>query len=134
VSKYNNTKCEYPFQGEIYKFDSKLERSHAITLFDRLKRGEIERLTLQKEFTLCSSLTYRTNSTKSGKTKQRAIVYISDFSYYEEGKHIVVDSKGFKDKTYSVKKKLFLSQLKEHKVDEFKELYKSESITYKELT
>jgi len=131
MGKYSNKKCEYIFQGEVYRFDSKLERSHAVKLFEQLKRGEIENLILQKEFNLCVSVSYQTNSTKSGVTKQRAIIYISDFSYTKDGRNIVVDSKGFKDKVYSVKKRLFLSQLEKHNVDEFQEAYRADVITYK---
>ncbi len=131
MSKYNNKKCEHTFQGEVYKFDSKLEMAHAIQLFKELKQGKISNLILQKEFQLCEPTTLLTNSTKNGKTRQRAVTYVSDFSYVRDGKHIVSDSKGVKTSVYSIKKRLFLNQLEEHGVDEFHEVFRSQSIIYK---
>ncbi len=133
MSKYNNNKVGYEFQGEVYRFDSSLERDHAIQLFKELKEGKISNLILQREFVLCVPTELLTNSTKNGKTKQRSVKYISDFSYMKDGKHIVSDSKGVKTSSYSIKKRLLLSQLKEHSIDEFQELYRSETITYKGL-
>jgi len=133
MSKYGNKKVDYEFQGEVYRFDSKLERDHAIELFSELKAGKISNLVLQKEFQLCEPTTLLTNSTKNGKTQQRAIKYIADFSYVKDGIHIVSDSKGMKTSVYGIKKRLFLSQLKEQTVDEFQELYRSETITYRRL-
>ncbi len=132
MSKYKNQKCEYIFQGATYQFSSKLERSHAIQLFNRLKQGEIEGLVLQPTFILCESTTLFTNSTKSKKTKQRQILYIADFKFIQDGETIVADSKGYsKAGSYPLKKKLFLSQLMKHGVDEFREIYKAETITYR---
>ncbi len=131
MAKYKNKKCEYVFQHQTYKFDSLLEKEHAIKLFNELKKFKIEKLTLQPEFQLCEPITLLTDSTKNGKTRQRAITYVADFSYIKDGKKIVADSKGMKTSVYSIKKKLFLSQLRDHLVDEFHELYKSETIIYK---
>ena len=88
---------------------------------------------LQPEFQLVEPFTVLTNSTKNGKSKQRAITYVADFSYIQDGKKIISDSKGVKTNVYSIKKKIFLSQLEKHGVDEFQELYKSENIIYKGL-
>ena len=131
ASKYKNKKCEHIFQNETYKFDSLLEKLHAIKLFSMLKQGNISKLILQPEFQLLEPFTVLTNSTKNGKSRQRAITYIADFSYIKDGKKIVADSKGIKSPTYAVKKKMFLSQLEDHGIDEFQELYKSEDIIYK---
>ena len=134
MSKYKNKKCEYEFKGEVYRFDSLLEKSHAIGLFKEFHQRKIEDLILQPEFQLCEPITLQTNATKNGKTRQRAITYVADFSYVRDGKKIVADSKGMKTSVYSLKKKLFLSQLKEHRVDEFHEVFKAETITYTQNT
>ena len=130
-NKYNNIKCEYKFQNETYSFASKLERNHAIKLFSMLKQGNISKLILQPEFQLLEPFTISTNSTKSGKSRQRAITYVADFSYIKDGEKIVADSKGMKTSIYVMKKKMLLSQLEDHGIDEFQELYKSEDIIYK---
>ena len=130
ASKYSNKKTELQFQNQTYYFDSRLEASHAQVLFTMLKQGKISNLIFQKEFILCESTILRTNSTVSKKTKRSKIKYISDFYYEKDGKIIVADSKGMKTAIYSLKKNLFLSQLKEHGVDEFQELYKAEIIKY----
>ena len=39
--------------------------------------------------------------------KYRAINYIADFTYMQDGKLIVEDTKGYRTKEYQLKKKLF---------------------------
>ena len=39
---------------------------------------------------------------------ERACNYVADFTYYEDGKYVVEDCKGYKDKVYRIKKKLLL--------------------------
>ncbi len=39
---------------------------------------------------------------------ERACTYIADFTYYEDGKLVVEDCKGFKTDAYKIKKKLML--------------------------
>ena len=118
------------FQNESYTFDSKLEQSHFAALTHRLKRGEIQNLTLQPEYILQEGFTLYTDKTKSGKTKIPKMVYVSDFRYIEDGKVIVVDSKGFKTPVYSLKRKLFLAELAKHGVDEFHEVFKDKTKRY----
>ena len=130
MSKYNNRKCTHTFQNETYTFDSLLERNHAIKLFEELKDNLISNLVLQPEFQLLEPFTVNTNSTKNKRSRQRAITYIADFKYIRDGKKIVADSKGFSTQTFNLKKKLFLSQLKEHRIDEFHIIYKAETIKY----
>ncbi|MGD2065874.1 MAG: DUF1064 domain-containing protein [Candidatus Bathyarchaeota archaeon] len=130
MSKYRNKKQQYSFKGEMCTFDSKLEKDHAIILFSKLGSGNIKNLVLQPEFKLSSSFTMKTNANKSGSTKQRPITYVADFKYEQDGKVIVEDAKGMKTDVYGIKKKLFLSQLSDHGVDEFREVYKGYSLTY----
>ena len=118
------------FQGESYTFDSKLEQSHFTALTHRLKRGEIQNLTLQPEYILQEGFTLYSNKTKSGKTKIPTAKYVSDFSYIKDDKKITVDVKGFKTPVYSLKRKLFLSKMKEFGVDEFHEVFKDKTERY----
>lgn len=39
---------------------------------------------------------------------ERACTYVADFTYYEDGKLVVEDCKGFKTDVYRIKKKLML--------------------------
>lgn len=39
---------------------------------------------------------------------ERACTYVADFVYYEDGKMVVEDCKGFKTEVYRIKKKLML--------------------------
>ena len=67
------------------------------------KAGEIVDLELQPSFEICPQVKW------NGKTLRKR-VYISDFMYTENGKKVVEDSKGFRNKTYLLKRSLFLSQ------------------------
>lgn len=83
-------------------FDSKREanRYRELALLERA--GQITELELQKEFVLIPSQRI------DGKVVERACKYKADFSYMENGKHIVEDTKGFKTKDYIIKRKLML--------------------------
>lgn len=45
---------------------------------------------------------------KKGKVIEQKCSYIADFVYYEDGKKVVEDTKGFKTKDYVIKRKLML--------------------------
>ena len=45
---------------------------------------------------------------KEGKVIERAVTYIADFIYKENGKLVVEDTKGFKTKDYILKRKMML--------------------------
>ena len=79
--------------------------------------GAIKNLILQPKFNLMDSYKY------NGKTI-RAIDYIADFMYEEDGKRIVEDVKGVRTKDYIIKSKLFIKQyiLEQKYVDEFREM------------
>jgi len=64
------------------------------------KAGMITQLTLQETWILIPPFE------KNGK-KYRAIFYQSDFSYTENGKRIVEDTKGFETAVFKLKKKMF---------------------------
>lgn len=96
-NKYSNKKCEQ----DGFKFDSQKERRFYYRLKVRQDNKEISNLRLQPTFTLQENFTYE------GKT-ERKIKYVADFSYHEDGNHVVVDVKGFKTDVYKIKRKLFL--------------------------
>ena len=103
-NKYGNRRVE--LNG--VKFDSKKEAMRYLTLLDMEKRGEIQDLRLQPQFTLQEAYT-----TTEG-VRVRAIRYQADFSYTiynvwdREEKRIVEDvkSKATKTRVYEIKKKL----------------------------
>ena len=98
-------------------FDSALEAKRYKQLKLLEDAGAIKNLILQPKFRLMDSFKY------NGKTI-RAIDYIADFMYEEDGKIIVEDVKGIRTKDYIIKSKLFIKkQILELKyVDEFREM------------
>jgi len=82
------------------EFDSRRESNRYLELKMLFRAGHISNLELQKRYMLQESFK------KNGKT-YRAIEYIADFVYIENGMTIVEDSKGCKTKEYQIKKKLF---------------------------
>lgn len=84
------------------KFDSKREAQRYIFLKAREQNGRITNLQLQPKFELQPKF-----KDKTGKT-HRAIHYIADFQYVEDGKTIIEDAKGVKTAVFRLKMKLFL--------------------------
>jgi hypothetical protein len=85
------------------KFDSKSEakRYQELKLLER--GGAIQNLSLQPRFILQEGFL-----NVDTLQKERAIVYVGDFSYTENNETIVEDCKGFKTSDYKIKRKLFL--------------------------
>ncbi len=99
VSKFRNVTVT----ADGRKFDSKAEYAHYLKLKAELEAGDISRLSLQPKFVLQESFRYQ------GKT-ERAITYIADFMYEQDGKTIVCDVKGKRTDVYKMKRKLFLKR------------------------
>lgn len=76
-------------------FDSKKEANRYIELKLLQKNNYIYGLQLQVPFILVDKSRYG-----------RAIKYVADFVYYENGKLIVEDTKGYKTDIYKLKKRL----------------------------
>lgn len=97
-SKYGNKKVTV----DGYTFDSLAEarRYEALKLME--KAGAISDLRLQPRYELQRAFT------DNDGRKQRAIYYIGDFEYRENGILITEDCKGARTKEYLLKKKLFL--------------------------
>ena len=95
ISKYRNKRTEY----NGIKFDSMKEKNYYIKLKLLEKAGKIKDLKLQVKFELQPSFKFK------GKTI-RAINYVADFTYYEENRLVIVDTKGYRTKEYLLKKKM----------------------------
>lgn len=94
-SKYNNTKVLY----NGIAFDSQLECKRYQQLVLLEKAGLISNLVLQVRYELQPAFTYQ------GK-RVRAIEYISDFQYVENGITVLEDTKGYTTKDFLLKEKM----------------------------
>lgn len=103
-SKYGISKSKYGAETtEIdgHKFDSRFEAEHYAELKLMERAGIITDLELQPRFLLQEGFIYHGH-------KERKVEYVADFQYYQDGKLIVEDTKGFRTDTYKLKRKLFL--------------------------
>lgn len=98
MSKYGAKKVKY--NGIV--FDSKKECNRYCELRLLERAGKIQGLEMQKTFELIPS--QRIN----GKVVERPVTYKADFTYTENGKRVIEDTKGFKTKDYIIKRKLML--------------------------
>ena len=94
--KYNNQKKTV----DGITFDSILEARRYTVLKSRLEAGTISDLRLQPHYTIMEGY-----KDLSG-TYIRPVQYIADFSYIEDGKRIVEDTKGVRTEAYAIKRKL----------------------------
>ena len=98
MSKYKNVKTTL----DGITFDSKKEATRYTELMMLQRSGLIQNLRLQVPFELIPAQ-------KEGKiTIERALGYVADFVYTENGKTIVEDCKGMKTRGYIIKRKLML--------------------------
>ena len=84
-------------------FDSVKEYRRFCELSLLEKAGKIHGLQWQVKFDLLP-----TQRDAAGKLLERAVSYVADFTYYENGKLVVEDVKGFKTPEYKLKKKMLL--------------------------
>lgn len=98
-------------------FDSYMEAKRYRQLVTLEMAGEISDLVLQPKFRLMDSYKYNGKAIK-------AIEYIADFMYREDGKLVVEDVKGMRTQAYIIKSKLFIKKyiLELEYIDEFREL------------
>ncbi len=96
--KYGNKKIEI----DGYTFDSLAEAKRYEQLRLMEQAGAISALRLQPRYELQRAFT------DNDGVKQRAIVYVADFEYQENGLRVTEDVKGAITKEYAIKKKLFL--------------------------
>jgi len=96
VAKYNNKKTMI----DGITFDSRGEANRYLYLKSLLQANEISDLELQPKFELIPKFK------KNGKT-HRAINYVADFKYIENGETVVEDYKGMETKVFKIKHKMF---------------------------
>lgn len=89
--KYKNIKAKV--DGIL--FDSQKEANRYCELKLLLRAGQIQNLLRQVKFKLISK-----------SSTERAVNYIADFVYMQDGQTIVEDVKGIKTQTYIIKRKL----------------------------
>lgn len=95
-AKYRNKKTEV----DGIKFDSIAEAKRYSELKFLEKAGKITDLKLQPKFELQEKYTINGRNI-------RAITYIADFQYIEDGKTIVEDVKGQATEVFKIKQKMF---------------------------
>jgi hypothetical protein len=104
LTKFNNRKTVV----NGITFDSKKEAARYAALLELEKAGKISDLEMQKKYELIPS--QRIN----GKVVERAISYIADFVYTENGETVVEDVKGYRNPQaagyakFVIKRKLML--------------------------
>lgn len=104
ANKYRNKKVE--LDGIV--FDSKKESRIYLDLKALKDNGEIKVLELQKRFELIPAQ-YEMSNGKRGKCIERAVFYIADFYVeYADGEVVVIDAKGMRPASYTIKRKLML--------------------------
>lgn len=110
MSKYHSKKVMY--NGEV--FDSKKEWRRYCDLLIMQRAGEISDLKRQVEFELIPTqrepdiIGTRGGIKKKGKVIELKCSYIADFTYMQDGKLVVEDTKGMKTRDYIIKRKLML--------------------------
>lgn len=97
-SKYGNKKVTV--LG--IEFDSKREARRYLDLKAEESAGVIQNLRLQVKYELLP------NQKIDGKVVERAVSYVADFVYEQNGETVVEDSKGHRTKDYILKRKMML--------------------------
>ena len=104
-NKYKNKKVVY----NGIKFDSKKEGAYYLKLKLLEEKGIISDLKLQVKFELQPKFQF-------GNKTIRAINYIADFTYIQDNKLHIVDTKGVRTDVYKLKKKMM--EYKGYEVEE----------------
>lgn len=97
-SKYGNRKT----QRDGVTFDSKKEARRWSELLLLEKAGAIQNLQRQVRYELLPSQRI------DGKVVERAVHYVADFVYEQDGAIVVEDTKGFRTADYIIKRKIML--------------------------
>lgn len=96
ASKYHNKRCEV--DGISFMSQGEARRYSELKLLEKAK--QIQGLQLQVKIPLYAKINY-----------------IADFVYYENGKKVIEDFKGFRTSVYKIKKKLIEQGIKDGTVD-----------------
>lgn len=113
MNKYHSRKAVV--DGITFDSGREAERYSQLKLLE--KANKITGLTLQVKFELLPAQYEETDEVftkgpkkgqpKRGKCIEKAVYYIADFLYCENGRIIVEDAKGCRTKDYIIKRKLF---------------------------
>ena len=98
MSKYGNRKTE----RNGVKFDSRKEARRWSELLILEQAGAIQNLQRQVKYELLPAQRI------GGKVAERAVHYVADFVYEQDGAVVVEDTKGFRTADYIIKRKLML--------------------------
>lgn len=104
MNKYNAQK----FTVYGITFDSRKEGHRYLMLLDMQQRGKISNLQMQVKYELIPSQYI------DGKCVERAVNYVADFVYLQDGQTVVEDVKGYRDPKggayakFVIKRKLML--------------------------
>ena len=104
-NKYKNKKVVY----DGIKFDSKKEGAYYLKLKMLEEKGIIYDLKLQVKYELQPKFEFNGNTIRS-------INYVADFTYMQDGKLHIVDTKGIRTDVYKLKKKMM--QFKGYDIEE----------------
>lgn len=99
TTKYHNRKVE--INGIIFDSVKEAKRYAELRLMERA--GLISDLQRQVPFSLIPNL-----KDDSGKVIERAVKYIADFCYIQDGVAVVEDVKGLRTREYVLKRKMML--------------------------
>lgn len=109
-NKYNARKVKV--DGIVFDSRKEADRWRELKLLERA--GKITELKRQVKFTLiptqrkfCCEID-KSGRFKKGEVLERPAVYIADFTYMQDGKYVVEDTKGVKTPEYVIKRKLML--------------------------
>lgn len=94
MNKYHNKRKD--------GFDSLKERQRWYELRLMERAGKIQGLERQIRFELIPA------QYQNGKCVERRCDYVADFTYWQDGKFVVEDCKGFRTDVYKIKRKLML--------------------------
>lgn len=98
MNKYGNRKVIY----NGIEFDSMKEAYRYAELMLMVRAGVISDLRLQVSFELIPAQRI------DGKVVERAVNYVADFVYKQNGQTVVEDTKGYKTSEYIMKRKMML--------------------------
>ena len=93
-NKYGARKVKSP-DGQVFDSQKEYSRWGVLRLLERA--GKISDLKRQVSFELIPK-----------QNGERACSYIADFTYWQDGKYVVEDCKGYRTEGYKIKRKLML--------------------------
>ena len=103
MSKYKSKKTVV----DGIEFDSKREARRWLVLRELEKNGQISDLERQVKFELIPAQR-RPDGKGKMRVVERAVGYVADFVYIKDGEVVAEDTKGFRTRDYTIKRKLML--------------------------